>query len=237
MSKPSCQLILALDLPDQQQALNFLDKTGGQLQWVKIGLQLFTKHGPDFVKAVADKGYKIFLDLKLHDIPNTVASSVKSLSQLPIELLTLHTAGGSEMMRAAVQAAQETAPNLKLLGVTVLTSMDEAGLQELSISQSPQERVVHLAKLGVEAGLPGLVCSALELPVLRKELGPSPLLVTPGIRPAGSATDEQKRVTTPKDAAQQGASFIVVGRPILKAQDPQNAVETILTDLHLPATI
>lgn len=237
MPKQRCQLILALDLPDRETALSFLDQTGNRLEWVKIGLQLFTKYGPDLVKAVADKGYKLFLDIKLHDIPNTVASSVKSLSSLPIELLTLHTTGGSEMMCAALQTAQEAAPELKLLGVTVLTSMDAMGLKELSITQSPEEYVLHLAQLGMNAGLPGLVCSALELPMLRAKLGPSPLLITPGIRPKGSAADEQKRVTTPKEAAQQGASFIVVGRPILKAKNPQHTIETILTDLTLNVTI
>ncbi len=226
------EVILALDVPTQQDALAFLERTRGELTWVKIGLQLFTRHGPDIVKAVADMGYKIFLDLKLHDIPNTVSSAVKSLKGLPVELLTLHTVGGAEMMRWAVEAAKETNPDLKLLGVTVLTSMDDAQLRETGVPTGAPEQVERLARLGQASGLPGFVCSPLELPSLRKILGDDSLLVTPGVRPAGADLDEQKRVMTPRQAAQAGASHIVVGRPILKAPDPAQAVRAIAQELR-----
>ena len=230
MSKPT-ELILALDVETQADALAVLKRIGPDLKWVKVGLQLFTRHGPDIVKRVADCGYKVFLDLKLHDIPNTVSSAVKSLKSLPCELLTIHACGGSEMIRWAVEAAAQTNPDLKLLGVTVLTSMNEAALRETGVARSPQEQVLHLARLGIDNGLPGLVCSPLELPLLRSALGQSPLLVTPGIRPAGSSSDEQKRIMTPAQAAQAGASFIVVGRPILKAENPTQAVRAIQDEI------
>lgn len=225
------EVILALDVETRDEGLAVLRRIGPDLRWVKVGLQLFTRHGPDMVRAVADAGYRVFLDLKLHDIPNTVASAVKSLKGLPCDLLTLHTCGGAEMMRWAVEAAAQTNPDLRLLGVTVLTSMDDAGLRETGVDCPAAEQVERLAKLGVAAGLPGLVCSPLELPVLRKVLGEKPLLVTPGVRPAGSDAHEQKRVMTPAQAAQAGASFIVVGRPILKAADPAQAVRDIQAEM------
>ncbi len=230
MPEPT-ELILALDVETQADGLAMLKRVGPDLKWVKLGLQLFTRHGPDIVKAVADMGYKVFLDLKLHDIPNTVASAVKSLKGVPCDLLTLHTCGGGEMMRWAVEAAAQTNPNLKLLGVTVLTSMDEAALRETGVEATPAVQVARLAKLGLGCGLQGLVCSPLELPALRETFGPKPLLVTPGVRPLGSAADEQKRVMTPAQAARLGASHIVVGRPILKAPDPAAAVRAIRAEL------
>jgi len=225
------EVILALDVETRDEGLAVLRRIGPDLEWVKVGLQLFTRHGPDVVRAVSDLGYRIFLDLKLHDIPNTVASAVKSLKGLPCDLLTLHTCGGSEMMRWAVEAAAQTNPDLRLLGVTVLTSMDDDALRETGVAADAAAQVERLARLGVASGLPGLVCSPLELPLLRRALGEKPLLVTPGVRPAGSDTHEQKRVMTPAQAAQAGASFIVVGRPILKAADPAQAVRDIQAEM------
>jgi len=232
MSKQaSCQLILALDLETREEALAMLDRLGDSLKWVKIGLQLFTAYGPDFVREVADRGYKVFLDLKLHDIPNTVAKAVQSIASLPVELLTLHASGGGEMLEWANKARYDHAPHLNLLAVTVLTSMDEAQLRALNVNHTPESQVMHLADITLKSGIQGLVCSSLELPPLRARFGHDPIIVTPGIRPAGSAADEQKRVMTPAAAAAAGSSYIVVGRPILKATDPVAAARAIQAEL------
>lgn len=228
-----CDLILALDVPTREEAAPLLRQLRGELRWVKIGLQMFTAYGPDYVKAVADEGFNIFLDLKLHDIPNTVAKAVESLAPLPIGMLTLHTSGGREMMSYARKAQLASKPDLLLLGVTVLTSMDATGLSELGISVSPESQVSRLGHLAADAGLTGLVCSPLEVGMLRKHLPAGIQLVTPGIRPAGEAGgDDQKRIMTPADAARAGSSYIVVGRPILKAKDPVAATRAILADLN-----
>lgn len=229
----SCDLILALDVPTREEAAPILRQLRGELRWVKIGLQMFTAYGPDYVKAVADEGFNIFLDLKLHDIPNTVAKAVESLAPLPIGMLTLHTSGGREMMSYARKAQLASKPDLLLLGVTVLTSMDAAGLSELGVSVSPEQQVARLGLLAADAGLTGLVCSPLEVGLLRSRLSADVKLVTPGIRPAGEAGgDDQKRIMTPADAARAGSSYIVVGRPILKAKDPVAATRAILADLQ-----
>jgi len=227
-----CDLILALDVPTREEAAPILRQLRGQLRWVKIGLQMFTSYGPDYVREVAAMGFNIFLDLKLHDIPNTVAKAVESLAPLPIQMLTLHTAGGAEMMRAARSAQQKHNPDLLLLGVTVLTSMDGAGLNEIGVVGAPADQVARLGTLAAAAGLKGLVCSPLEVAMLRKSLPADTQLITPGIRPANEAGgDDQKRVMTPADAARAGSTYIVVGRPILKAADPAAAARAILAEL------
>ena len=228
----ACDLILALDVPTREAADPILRQLRGQLRWVKIGLQMFTAYGPDYVRAVAGLGFNVFLDLKLHDIPNTVAKAVESLAPLPIHMLTLHCAGGSEMMRAALAAQQKHNPQLLLLGVTVLTSMDSPGLQEIGVTVPSAEQVTRLGQLAATAGLRGLVCSPLEVALLRQQLPAAMQLITPGIRPAHEAgTDDQKRVMTPANAARAGSSYIVVGRPILQAADPAAAARAILAEL------
>lgn len=223
--------MLALDLPDAGSAFEMLGKLRGSLEWVKIGLQMYIKYGADFVRKVSDMGFKIFLDLKLHDIPNTVASAVGSLEGLPISMLTIHTCGGREMMQRALEKAEQTNPDLRLLGVTVLTSFNEEGLAETGVALAPAQQVELLAKLAVSSGMKGLVCSPLEIGSLRKILPEDVVLVTPGIRPAGSNADEQKRVMTPALAAKAGSNFIVVGRPILKADNPAEAAKAIIAEL------
>lgn len=223
--------MLALDLPDAESAFEMLGKLRGSLEWVKIGLQMYIKYGVDFVRKVSDMGFKIFLDLKLHDIPNTVASAVGSLEGLPISMLTIHTCGGREMMQRALEKAAQTNPDLRLLGVTVLTSFNEEGLAETGVALAPAQQVELLAKLAVSSGMKGLVCSPLEIGSLRKILPEDVVLVTPGIRPAGSNADEQKRVMTPALAAKAGSNFIVVGRPILKADNPAEAAKAIIAEL------
>jgi len=228
----SCDLILALDVPTREAAAPILRQLRGQLRWVKVGLQLFTAYGPDYVREVAGMGFNVFLDLKLHDIPHTVAKAVESLAPLPISMLTLHTAGGGEMLRAARAAQEKHNPKLLLLGVTVLTSMDAAGLNEIGVTAPAADQVARLGRLAVNAGLRGLVCSPLEVALLRQQLPAGMQLVTPGIRPAGEpGGDDQKRVMTPAEAARAGSTYIVVGRPILQAADPAAAARRILAEL------
>ncbi len=232
MSKQACKLILALDVPDRDAALAILEKTRGSLEWVKIGLQMYLKYGGAFVREVASMGYKVFLDLKLYDIPNTVASAVESLGDLPINMLTIHASGGEEMMKFATEAARKSNPNLTVLAVTVLTSFDAEGLAKTGVAANPQSQVELLAKLAVQSGVGALVCSPLEIEPLRKILPAEVKLITPGIRPAGADLNEQKRVMTPELAAKAGADYIVVGRPILKAQDPAEAARAIIAELE-----
>ncbi|MCH6257802.1 orotidine-5'-phosphate decarboxylase [Puniceicoccaceae bacterium K14] len=227
----SCQLILALDIEDKKEAIDLVNSTGDQLEWIKVGLQMFTKYGPDYIHELSNLGKKIFLDLKLHDIPNTVAKAIESLSALPIDMLTLHTCGGLEMMQWAVKAQENSKPDLQLLGVTVLTSMDDNGLRQMDIRQSAAERVVHLAGLAQEAGMSGLVCSTHEVVALKEKFGKQFKLVTPGVRPAGSATGDQKRIMTPGQAREAGSDYIVVGRPIIQAANPAEAVASITKEL------
>ena len=230
-NQKDCGLILALDMETREEALEILDHLGDSIEWVKIGLQLFTAYGPDFVREIAERNYRIFLDLKLHDIPNTVAKAVRSIAQLPVELLSLHAAGGPEMIEWANQVRLEHSQQLRLLAVTVLTSMSSEQLQALNVKVSAEEQVLHLAKKSLEAGAQGLVCSPLELPALRDQFGSDPLIVTPGIRPQGSDINEQKRVMTPSAAAQAGSNYIVVGRPIIQANNPALAAINIRAEL------
>ena len=227
----ACDLILVLDAQSPRDVIPALRPLQGTVQWVKVGLEMFTACGPDCVQEIAGLGFKVFLDLKLHDIPNTVAKAVESVSRLPIGMLTLHTSGGREIMQWAVKAQQQHAPHLLLLGVTVLTSTSAQGLAETGVPDSPEKQVVRLGQLAVEAGLRGLVCSPLEIAPLRAVLPPGVALVTPGIRPRDAKADDQTRVMTPGEAARAGANFLVVGRPIFKAPDPVAAARAILAEI------
>ncbi len=227
----ACDLILVLDAQSPRDVAPALRQLQGTVRWVKIGLEMYTACGPDAVREIADLGFNVFLDLKLHDIPNTVAKAVESAAKLPIGMLTLHTCGGREMMQWAVKAQQQHAPDLLLLGVTVLTSMSAPGLAETGVADSPERQVVRLGQLAAEAGLRGLVCSPLEIAPLRAVLPAEVALVTPGIRPRNAHADDQTRVMTPAEAVQAGANFLVVGRPIFKAPDPVAAARAILTEV------
>lgn len=198
---------------------------------MKVGLQMFTAFGTDWVKEVADSGYRVFLDLKLHDIPNTVAKTVESLAPLPIQMLTIHTSGGPAMIGAARAAQQANNPDLMILGVTVLTSMDAAQMQAVGWQDDAATQVRRLAQTGSEAGLQGFVCSPLEVADLRARLPIGTQLVTPGIRPLGAARGDQSRIMTPGDAARAGSTHIVVGRPITAAPDPVAAAKAIIREL------
>ena len=216
-------LILAADLPDRGGVERLLGALAPARPRLKVGLQLFTRYGPDLVRACSASAGPLFLDLKLHDIPNTVGRAVESLAGLPIEYLTLHALGGRAMLEAAVAARDKAAPGLRLLAVTVLTSHGDTDLAELGIRPPAREAVLRLGGLAHEAGVDGLVCSPLEVSPLRAALGPGPDLIVPGIRPAGTTRGDQRRVLGPEEALAGGATHLVVGRPILEASDPAAA--------------
>jgi len=229
---PRNRLAVALDFPSSQPALAFVDRLEGTCRWLKIGMELYYAAGNQLLETLRSRGYEIFLDLKLHDIPNTVAGAVRSVTHSGASLLTIHASGGEAMIRAAAEAAAVPgAP--KLLAVTVLTSMDAAQLSGIGVPDAPAQQVLRLAKLAQSAGSAamGMVCSAEEVALLRAELVPGTTLVVPGIRPAGAALGDQRRVATPATAIAAGASMLVVGRPITQAADPAAAAQAILHEI------
>jgi orotidine-5'-phosphate decarboxylase len=230
-------IIAALDVPTVEQALNLARQIAPAVGAFKIGKELFTSAGPDIVRRVRDTGASVFLDLKFHDIPNTVAKAVAAATRLDVQMLTIHASGGGEMMRAAEKAAQQTAGQLNrpaplVLGVTVLTSHDSGTLAELGWETDVARQVERLALLASKSGLRGLVCSPLEIATLRRVLPPHMQLVTPGIRTGAEKADDQKRTLTPREAMDAGASWLVIGRPIYAAADPRAAAENILDSLR-----
>jgi orotidine-5'-phosphate decarboxylase len=227
---PKDRLIVALDFPSAAPARVLLDQLGNSCRWLKVGMELYYAEGNAFVHELRDRGYNIFLDLKLHDIPNTVAGAIRSTATAGASLLTIHAAGGSVMMAAAAEAARSPS-SPRLLAVTVLTSMDAAQLAGIGIAQSPADQVLRLATLAWDAGIRGMVCSAEEVSLLRTKLGDEAELVVPGIRPAGSDLGDQKRIATPAEAIRRGASKLVIGRPITQATDPKAATEAILQQI------
>lgn len=228
------ELIVALDVQSRLEAVDRVSAIGDAVGFYKIGLELFTAEGPDVVKAVKDLGKKVFLDLKLHDIPRTVERAVRSAGKLGVDLLTIHSVGGNAMIRAAADAAAEfgeAAP--KVLAVTVLTSLDETDLRDVGITgRTPADQVRAAAFLAVASGADGLVCSPREVGALSKALRKGTLFITPGVRPAGADLGDQKRVATPADAVRDGATHLVVGRPILAAPDPAAAAAAILAEMN-----
>jgi orotidine-5'-phosphate decarboxylase len=228
------RLIVALDFPSAGAALELVDALDGTCRWFKVGLELYYAAGNRVVETLRDRGFDVFLDLKLHDIPNTVAGGVRSAGRAGASLLNVHAAGGEAMMRAAVEAASGV-NGLKLLAVTVLTSMDAAGLHSVGVPDGTAAQVMRLARMAMSAGMDGLVCSAGETQALRAELGPVPLLVTPGIRPPGAAVNDQSRVATPAEAIAWGASMLVVGRPITAAKEPGRIAAAILAEMDAAA--
>lgn len=230
-------IIAALDVPSAEPALKLAEQIAPAVGAFKIGKELFVAAGPDIVKRIRATGASVFLDLKFHDIPNTVARAVASATRLDVQMLTIHTSGGGEMMRAAEKSAQDTARSLGrpaplVLGVTVLTSMDSNSLSEIGCEANVGQQVARLAALAVKSGLRGLVCSPLEIAELRRLLPAEIQLVTPGIRTGAEKADDQKRTLTPREAIQAGASWLVVGRPIYAAENPRAAAEKILESLH-----
>ncbi len=221
------KIIVALDYADEKSAWELVKKLDPALCRLKVGKELFTATGPQFVEKLAKLEYGVFLDLKFHDIPNTVAKACSAATNLGVWMLNVHASGGLEMMQAAKQAVEANANSPLLIAVTVLTSMNEAAFKKIGIKGTLDNHVVRLAELTRDAGLDGVVCSAAEAPKLRKKLGPDFCLVTPGIRPTSSSLDDQKRVATPKAALIMGSSYLVIGRPITKASDPLAALQAI----------
>lgn len=227
---PRDRLAVALDFPSAAGALGLVDRLDGACRWLKVGMELYYAAGNGLVETLRGRGYDIFLDLKLHDIPNTVAGAVRSVTGAGASLLTVHAGGGVAMMRAAAEAANVPG-GPRLLAVTVLTSMDATELAGVGVAASPADQVLRLARLAKEAGIDGMVCSAGEVEALRKVMGPETMLVVPGIRPVGSDVGDQRRVATPEAAIARGASMLVVGRPITKAADPGTAARAILKEI------
>lgn len=236
------KLILALDLDSLPAAEKIVDLLKGRISFFKIGLRLFTKEGPNAIEMVQQKGCKVFLDLKYHDIPNTVAGAAMEATRLGVSMFTIHTLGGKDMMERCRDSVVETAikegiSRPKVIGVTVLTSMDQRSLNDLGINGDIEDLVSHLSENALKAGLDGVVTSPAEVATIRERYGKDFIIVTPGIRPVGdpfgkgTALDDQKRIMTPKDAIKEGANYLVIGRPILTAEDPLEAVEEILKDI------
>jgi len=225
------RLIVALDVPDRATALGKVGQLSGKVGCFKLGLEIFSAEGPRLVEEIRDRGEDVFLDLKLHDIPNTVAGAVRSVCKLGVKMLTVHASGGAAMLRAAVEAAREAAAPPLILAVTALTSLSEDDVARLGVSQGVQQWVTTLAGIARDAGAGGLVASSKELPALRREFGGMKLVI-PGIRPAGAAAQDQSRTATPGDAIRAGADFIVVGRPVLKADDPAAAADAIVAEIR-----
>ncbi len=222
------KIIVALDVPTKEKALGLVKQLRDQISFFKIGLQLYTAEGPEIVRAVLATGAKVWLDIKLHDIPNTVGRAVESASRLGVHMLTIHLSGGGEMIRAAIAAR---ANNMLLLGVTVLTSATEQTLREVGIPGTVEDEVLRLAKLGVEAGIDGVVASPHEIRKLRAEFGNKIKIAVQGIRPTWAAPGDQKRFMTPRMALEAGADYIGIGRPIAAHQQPSEAVAKILQEL------
>jgi orotidine-5'-phosphate decarboxylase len=228
MTKVTEKIIVALDVPAKEKALGLVKQLRDQISFFKIGLQLYTAEGPEIVRTVLATGAKVWLDIKLHDIPNTVARAVESASHLGVHMLTIHLSGGSEMIRAAIAPR---ANNMLLLGVTVLTSATEQTLREVGISGTVEDQVLRLAKLGVEAGIDGVVASPHEIRKLRTEFGNKIKIAVQGIRPTWAEPGDQKRFMTPREALEAGADYIGIGRPITAHRDPREAVAKILQEL------
>ena len=233
MSDPRSKLIVALDLPDRDSALKAVGQLSGHVGYFKIGLELFTSEGPRLVEEIHGRGEKVFLDLKLHDIPNTVRGAVRSVCRLGVQMLTVHAAGGPAMLAGAQEEAQASGSPPMLLAVTALTSLSDRDIQMLGVTGSAEQWVERLAALAQESGIPGIVSSSKELPMLRRRFKDALEFVVPGIRPTGAAPQDQSRTATPGQAIKDGASYIVVGRPILQSADPAAAADLIVKEMSL----
>src|SRR5262245_9780518 len=226
------RLIVALDVPDRSAALSAVEKLAGRVAYFKIGLELFVSEGPKLVREIRQRGERVFLDLKLHDIPNTVAAAVRAAARLDVQMLTVHVAGGAAMLEAARAAAESWATPPLLLGVTALTSLSKDDTRRIGIYEAIETWVEKLADLAYQSRLNGLVASPWELPHLRQRFQGQMKLVVPGIRPSGAGSDDQRRIAGPADAIRAGADFLVVGRPILQAADPQRAADQIAGEIE-----
>ncbi|UNC93954.1 orotidine-5'-phosphate decarboxylase [Candidatus Contubernalis alkalaceticus] len=231
-------IIVALDVDTRQEALELVDLLKGRVSFFKIGMQLYNSQGPAIVSQVKEKGVKVFLDLKFHDIPNTVGAASAVAVRMGADMFNLHASGGEAMLRKAVESAQEEALRLNrsekplIIGVTVLTSMNQAALEQLGINRPLEQQVKSLAELCQGAGLDGVVASPKEIKIIRESCGKDFVIVTPGVRPLWASRDDQERVNTPGEAAALGASYLVIGRPITAAADPGEALDKILAEIE-----
>lgn len=232
MKGENSRVIVALDYSDAKPALELAARLNPADCRLKVGKELFTAAGPALVRELVDRGFGVFLDLKFHDIPNTVAAACRAAAELGVWMLNVHASGGSRMMQAARAAVDQSAHRPLLIGVTVLTSMDANALRETGVDREPAQQVLHLARLAQASGLDGVVCSAQEAPMLRAALGNDFLLVTPGIRPTGADVGDQSRIMTPARAIEAGADYLVIGRPITQADHPVAALQTIQQEIH-----
>ncbi|MGX8883260.1 orotidine-5'-phosphate decarboxylase [Methylovorus sp. SPW-M1] len=232
-TKINPKIVVALDYADAPSALALANQLDPSQCRLKVGKELFTATGPQLVETLVDKGYGVFLDLKFHDIPNTVAKACEAAARLGVWMLNVHASGGQPMMEAAKEGVAKSGHQPLLIAVTILTSMDQQVMQSLGIPGTLQDQVLRLARLTQAAGLDGVVCSAQEAPVLRSTLGENFCLVTPGIRPRNASMDDQSRVVTPADALRQGSSYLVIGRPITRAADPLQALRDINHEISL----
>ncbi len=234
----SDRLVLALDVDNEQEALGIVSELKDSVGMFKVGHQLFTAYGPDIVRKIIGKGGRVFLDLKYHDIPNTVAKASTEAVKLGVSVFNVHALGGLDMMKASAESAKEAAvmhglPSPIVLAVTILTSMDEKNLRkELKITRSLQREVAHLARLAQRAGMHGVIASPQEIKMLRRTVRGQFVILTPGVRPDWANKDDQKRIMTPGEAVAAGADYIVVGRPVLNAADRQTAVKNILEEIN-----
>ena len=225
------RIIVALDYPAREPALKLVSQLDPQLCRLKVGKEMFTRLGPTFVELLAAKGFQVFLDLKFHDIPNTVAAACEAAADLGVWMINLHASGGSRMMAAARERLEQRASRPLLVAVTILTSLAEADLAEIGYLGSPEENVLRLARLTQTAGLDGIVCSPLEAAAVRAGLGADFLLVTPGVRPGSAALNDQKRVMTPLAALRGGADMLVIGRPVTAAANPRESLQAIEAEI------
>ncbi|MBN2848460.1 MAG: orotidine-5'-phosphate decarboxylase [Coriobacteriia bacterium] len=233
---PRAAIIVALDLPDAEAALDLARTLRGHVDWVKVGMTLYYANGPAIVRELRSLGFKVFVDLKLNDIPHQVEGAARALTRVGADMITVHASGGRAMLEAAVSGAASAAAKFNtappaVVAVTVLTSLDADGLAEVGVDRSPAEQVALLAASARDAGLSGVVCSPEEASSIRELLGPDALVVTPGVRPTGTESGDQARVATPAEAVAAGASHLVIGRPITAAPDPVEAVKAIVKEL------
>ena len=234
--KPIDRLIVALDVNSKEKAVALAEKLKNDVKFFKIGLELFSSCGPEIVESIKDIGCDIFLDLKFHDIPATVAKAAAAVTSLEPFMFNVHAQGGYDMMKLAAEAVTAESARLgidkpKILAVTILTSLDGKALKEIGLDETPREMVVRLARLAGKAGLDGVVASPSETKYIRKELGENFIIVTPGVRPEWAASNDQKRIATPNAAIKDGADYIVVGRPITESKNPVEAARTILKEM------
>lgn len=223
------RIIVALDFPSAEDALLLVKKLNPDLCRLKVGKELFTAAGPQLIEKLMHQGFEVFLDLKFHDIPNTVASACKAAANLGVWMINVHALGGRKMLTAAREAISH--PNTRLIAVTLLTSMDQSDLTDIGLQGSPEQIVERLARLASDCGLDGVVCSALEASRLRQQLGNDFCLVTPGIRPADCQSDDQKRITTPRQSILNGSHYLVIGRPITQAKNPVSVCQQINSEI------